>query len=402
VGKRLTAIGVQKVRPGPERREISDGGSGLYLIVQPLPTGSKSWALRYRLNGVPAKLTLGGFPALSLAAARKLAAEAQHELAQGNNPKQAREDAKLKAAAAKADTVTAVCEEYLVREGRKLRTFDQRVSILRRHVYPQVGDRPIESLKRSDIVRILDKIEDNAGQRMADVTLSVLRRIFNWHSLRSDTFIPPIVPGMGRQNVNEHRRSRILDDSELRATWLAATAEGGPFGALIRFLLLTAARRGEAANLRWDEVDANGVWTLPAAKSKTKADVVRPLSGAALAILGELPHVGDCPFVFTANGLTPINSFSEPKQELDAASGVNGWVVHDLRRTARTLLSRCGVSVDVSERCLGHVMPVIRATYDKHRFLNEMRAALEALAGEIERVVHPPEGNVVLLARGRG
>jgi integrase len=397
VGKRLTAIGVQKVRPGPERREISDGGSGLYLVVQPLPTGSKSWALRYRLDGLPAKLTLGAFPAMSLAAARKLAADAQHELAQGNNPKQAREDAKLKAAAAKADTVTAVCEEYLVREARKLRTFDQRVSILRRHVYPQIGDRPIESLKRSDIVRILDRIEDNAGQRMADVTLSVLRRILNWHALRSDSFIPPIVPGMRRQNVKEHRRSRVLDDSELRAVWLAAVAEGGLFGALIRFLLLTGARRGEAANLRWDEVSADGVWMLPAAKSKTKTDVVRPLSRAALAILGDLPHLGDCPFVFTTNGRAPINSFYEPKQKLDAASGVSGWVVHDLRRTARTLLSRCGVSVDVSERCLGHVMPVIRATYDKHGFVDEMRTAFEALAAQIELIVNPPTDNVFQL-----
>jgi integrase len=395
MAKRLTSLGVENVRPGALRREISDGGSGLWLIVQ--PSGSKSWALRYRDgNGRPCKLTLGSWPALSLAGARKAAANALHDVAVGNDPREAKKGAAFKAAAAKADTVVAVCESFLKREGAKLRTVDQMAATLKRLIYPVVGDRPIGGIKRSDIVALLDKIEDERGQRMADVTLALLRRIFNWHATRSDDFVPPFVRGMARQNAAEHRGSRILSDSELRAVWLAATApEAQPFGALIRLALLTSARRGELAGVRWDEIDANGVWTLPASRSKTKVVVTRPLSKAALNILVQQPRINE--WVLTATGDGPLRSFGHPKECIDAASGVRDWRLHDLRRTARSLLSRAGINSDVAERCLGHAMPGVRGVYDRHKYLDEMHHAFEALAAEIDRIVNPPADNVVPL-----
>jgi integrase len=398
MAKKLTTKSVENAKPGPQRREISDGGSGLYLILQ--PSGHRSWAVRYRANGEPTKLTLGSWPALTLAGARKAAAEALHELERGNDPTAARRAAKNKAAAACADTVTAICEEYLRREGKKLRTVDQRVSILKRLVYPAIGDRPIDTIKRSEIIRLLDKIEDNNGQRMADVTLAVIRKIFNWHATRSDDFRSPVVFGMGRQNVAEHRRSRILEDHELRAIWTATTADKEPFAALVRFLLVSAARRGEAAGMRWDEIDADGIWTLPASRNKTKIELLRPLSKKAQAILAEQPQIDDCPFVFTSNGLRPIASFSGPKEKVDARSGVSNWTVHDLRRTSRSLMSRAGVNPDIAERALGHVIPGVRGVYDRHQYRAEMLHVFEALAAEIDRIVHPPEGDVIQL-RGR-
>src|SRR5262245_11587150 len=299
MSRKLTAKTIESLKPGPQRREISDGGSGLYLVLQ--PSGHRSWALRYRFNGTPAKLTLGPWPRLTLAAARKGAADALHELAQGHDPATARADAKLKAAAAQTNTLAAVVAEYLKREGGKLRTLDQRVSTLNRLILPVLGARPVADIKRSEIVRLLDGIEDRSGQRMADVALAVLRRIMAWHATRSDDFVPPFVRGMSRQNAAEHRRARILDDDELRQLW-AATADGQPFSNLVRLLLLTAARRNEAARMRWAELDADGaLWTLPASRSKTKVEVVRPLSQAAQAILAARPRVGD--YVFTAGAV---------------------------------------------------------------------------------------------------
>jgi integrase len=371
----------------------------MYLVVQ--PSSHKSFAGRYRFERKPEKLTLGSWPALSLAAARKDWATAQHELAQGRDPATARTEAKIKAAAAKEETVVAVCENYLKREGQKregekLRTLDQRASILKRLVYPAIGERPIDTIKRGEIVRLLDNIEDNGGPRMADVTLGVLRRIFNWHALRSDDFRSPIVRGMARTNPKERARSRILDDVELRAVWKTAAAEEAqPFGALVRLLLLTTARRKEVANMRWGEVDADGLWTLPAARSKTKVDVPRPLSRAAQALLAAQPRIEGCPYVFTANGVTPTQNFSRGKAKLDAASGVTGWILHDLRRSARSLLSRAGVNPDVAERCLGHAIVGVRGVYDRHKYLDEMRHAFEVLAAQIERIVNPPAGNVI-------
>jgi integrase len=391
---RLTAKAVENIKPRERRVEIPDGGSGLYLVVQ--PTGRKSWAVRYRFKGKPKKLTLDG--AFTLAAARKAAADAGHALERGSDPAAAKTAAKINATAAAADTVAAICEEYLHREGKKLRTVNQRAAILHRLIYPHFGDRPIEGIKRSEIIRLLDKIEDASGPRMADVTLAVLRRVFHWHALRSDDFRSPIVRGMARQNAVEHRRSRTLTDDELRRVWRAATAENGPFGALIRFLLLTTARRGEAAAMTWGEIDG-GDWVLPAARNKVKTNLVRPLSGAAVAILAERPRIDGANFVFTSSGLTPVASFSLPKERLDAASGVTGWRLHDLRRTARSLLSRAGISADIAEMCLGHTLPSIRATYDRYQYRAEMLHAFEALAAQIKRIVDPPQGGVIQLRK---
>jgi integrase len=397
MAKRLTAKFVENVKPDPIRRkELSDGGSGLYLILQ--PSGHRSWALRYRSAGKPCKLTLGQWPAMTLLDARKATIDAQGELGKGYDPAKAKADAKVKADAAKADTVTAICESYLKREGGKLRTFDARQSILRRLIYPALGDKPISSIKRSDIVHLLDKVEDRNGARMADVTLGVLRRILHWHELRDENFRSPIIRGMNRQRASDHRRTRILNDDEIRALW-AATADNAVFSALVRFLLLTGARRNEAAGLPWAEVDASNIWTLPEARSKTEVEIVRPLSKAALTVLAGLPRIDGCPYAFTTTGRTSISQFSVPKAKLDDASGVTGWRLHDLRRTARSLLSRGGINGDVAEKCLGHSRGDIVERYDRHTFLPEMAHAFELLAAQIETIVNPPEGAVIPMRR---
>jgi integrase len=391
---RLTAKSVEHIKPGATRREIPDDGcSSLYLVVQ--PSGKKSWAIRYRYQGRPTKLTLIGVT--SLAAARKAATDALHELDEGNDPAAARKAAKVKAMETEANTVASVCAAYMKREADKLRTADQRESILRRLIYPAIGERPIGSIKRSDIVTMLDKVEDRSGARMADVCLAVLRRIFHWHETRTDDWRSPIIRGMGsRQNVKEHRRTRVLDDNEICKLW-AATADGAPFSALVRFLLLTSARRNEAAAMRWDEVDGNNIWVLPSARSKTKIEVARPLSKVAQSVLAGLPRIGDYPF--TSNTVTPIVSFSGLKASLDAASGVHNWRLHDLRRSARSLLSRAGVNGDVCEKCLGHSRGDIVERYDQHKYIAEMTHAFEALSALVERIVNPPEGAVIPMRR---
>src|SRR5262249_28213718 len=141
---------------------------------------------------------------------------------------------------------------------------------------------------------------------------------------------------------------------------------------------------------------ADGLWTLPTSRSKTKIEIVRPLSKGAQAVLTAQPRIGD--YVFTPSA-APLRNFSYPKRKLDTVSGVSGYRLHDLRRTSRSLLSRAGVSPDIAERCLGHTFPAIRATYDRHRFLDEMAQAFEALAILIERIVNPPDTAVLPFRR---
>jgi integrase len=134
----------------------------------------------------------------------------------------------------------------------------------------------------------------------------------------------------------------------------------------------------------------NGIWTIPADRHKTgkiSGEKVLPLSKSAQELLADLPVLG--PFTFTLNGRTPIGNWTASKAELDTLSGVTGWRIHDLRRTARSLMSRAGVDADIAERCLGHVIGGVRGVYDRHSFLEEKRDAFEKLAALIEGVVNP-------------
>jgi integrase len=341
--------------------------------------GRKSWTLHYSLAGTRKRLTFGSYPALSLAGARTRADEAKATIAQGHVP-----------SFAATETLKDICELYLAREGEKLRNVKWRKGVLNRHVYPTLGARPIAEIRRSEIVRLLDRIEEGSGPSMADQTLALIRKVMNWHATRTDDFLSPVVRGMARTQRSELARERTLTDDELRKVW---TTSNGVFGDYVRFLLLTAARRNEVSQMTWAEIDG-GDWTLPAARNKTKLDLVRPLSRQAKAILDALPKAGQ--FVWSTNGgAKPIAGFAQFKRKFDKASGTKGWTLHDLRRTARSLMARVGVSDDHAERCLGHVIGGVKGVYNRHDYHREKAQAFEMLAGEIERIVSGKSAKVV-------
>jgi integrase len=228
----------------------------------------------------------------------------------------------------------------------------------------------------------------------------------NWHAERDDDYRPPLLRLKPRKSASEQARDRILDDRELRAVWQIAGEMPAPFGPFVRFLLLTGARRTEASAMRWDEIKGTD-WILPAARNKAAArsakakDLTRPLSAAAQAVLEGLPRIGD--YVFTADGQRPLTGYSKPKQRLDEAvraavgdAKAERWTLHDLRRSAASLMQRAGVPREHIEACLGHVVPGVAGIYQRHKHHAEMARAYEMLAAEIERTVNPPAGDNVL------
>jgi integrase len=391
MAKKLTTIAVENLKPRAARYEVPDRGcAGLYVVVQ--PTGKKSFALRYRRpqDQRPAKLTLGN-GSMSLADARAAATAALKLLGKGTDPGAVKLDEAKRAALAKSDTVLAIGEKYLAHVDKRLRTADQLRATFSRLIYPELGPRPIAEVRRSDIVKLMDKVEEERGARMADGVLGALRAMCNWYAARHDTYNSPIVRGMTRTTPEGRRRDRVLSDDELRRVWHAAQSAGA-FGALVRFLLLSGARRNEAARMRWAEL-AGTDWMLPAARNKTKVDLLRPLAPAAMQILDTLPRAGE--HVFTVNGRL-LTNFDRPKNALDAASGVYGWRLHDTRRVARSLMSRARVPNDAAEAVLGHVLTGIRKTYDVHDFYAEKKHALATLATLIDGIVEPQD-NVTAL-----
>jgi integrase len=391
--KKLTAAFVRsaKAEPGAERTLYWDEDTaGFGLMVTPL--GHRSYVAQYRARGQSRRYTIGDASKVDLDVARKQAKKIHGQVAQGEDP--ARE--KRRAAEAGQHTLRAISERYLAREGERLRTTENRRATLKRLVFPKLGDRPIHEIRRIDIVHLLDEIEDTCGAAMADQVLAFLRRIMNWHATRSSDFNSPIVRGMARTKSENRERARILTDDELRAVWATAEKYPGPWGQFVRFLLLTAARRTEVACITRSEI-SNGNWTIPAARYKTGAEVVLPLSSAAKKVLAEAPHIQGCDYVFSTDARHPISGFSAFKLRFDLECGVREWRLHDLRRTARSLMSRAGVNPDIAERCLGHVIPGVRGVYDRHRYEAEMLHAFEALAAQIDRIVNPPGNNVVAL-----
>jgi integrase len=371
--------------PGAERTVFWDESMpGFGLVVT--KGGNRSFCYQYRAGHKSRRMT---FPfGLGLEKARREAKKALGGVASGGDPLQERR----KAEALAENTLQSICEEYLRRDGKRLRSRDQIEQTLKRLVYPKLGKRQIGSILRSEIVRLLDKIEDEHGAGMAQNTLAHIRRIMNWHAARTDDFKSPIVRGMARTRPKERQRERVLTDDELRAVWKAAEASTGPFGYLVRFILLTMTRRCEASDMPDTELSGDD-WIIPGARYKTKRDHVIPLSQAAQDLLASITRIKDVPYLFTT-GDKPVSGFSKFKEAFDEECGVTDWTLHDLRRTSRTLMSRAGVDPDHAERCKGTVIGGIRGVYDRHAYYDEKKRAFEALANQIDRILNPQD-NVI-------
>jgi integrase len=368
--------------PSKDRAFYWEGSFGLMVTDK----GHKSYVVQYRAGRQSRRMSLKD--GLSLQEARREAKKILGDVARGGDPLGERR----KAAGA---TLRAVAEEYFARELGKLRTASARKRVIERLVLPVMGSRPIDTIMRSEIVRLLDKVETENGPHQAQAVLVFLSKIFNWHASRHDDFLSPIRRGMARTKFKETARDRVLSDDELRAVWKAAQTFPGPYGRLVRFLLLTATRRGEAARMVRGELHGSD-WIIPAARMKANLEYVVPLSPAARTIIDSMPELGA--FVFTIDGRRATSNFAADKRRFDEVSGVSNWRIHDLRRTARSLMSRAGVTPDIAERCLAHTIGGVRGAYDRYAFHKEKKQAFESLAELVAHIVDPAD-NVVPIRR---
>jgi integrase len=377
-------------------------------------SGAKSYVFKYSAGtgrGAPTRrMTLARVGKVTPEEARGLAKREAGKVAHGADPVVDRRKAKATA----ENTLRSIVEKYLEREGARLRTTADWRATFERLVFPTFGSWQIDEIKRSEINDLIDTIADEKGPRMAAKTLAYLGRMMNWHESRSDDFRSPIVRGMSRGTPG--KRDRVLTEDELRAFWRAAEGWDHPFSRMLRFILLTATRRNESAHMRWSEIDRD-TWTIPAARYKTNIDFELPLSRVALDVLALAPRFGD--FVFTTSGTAGISGYAGFKRKFDGrmlaelrkmaaeqwddpeAVTLDRWTIHDLRRTARSLMTQAGIAPDHAERALGHVIAGIRGVYDRHSYHAEKRAAFEALAAQVERILDPQPNVVPLRPTGK-
>ena len=397
--RNLTAKAIEALKPAPSggRYDIADGivpGFGVRVTDK----GKKSYILTTRFPGCsnPTRRTIADVGTMELSKAREVTRAWLLQIAAGLDPQAERERARREAAKCPL-TFADVAEQFMAQHVRRnaLRSGDEIDRILKREVLPTWRDREFISVRRGDVARLLDGIEARAPVQ-ADYVLAILSKLFNWYMAREEDYVSPVVRGMRRTAPKAHARSRTLADDEIKLFW-AASGEAAVYGAFLRTALLTAQRRAKVVTMKWSNIDDEGVWTIPAEpREKTNAGSLK-LPELALSIIEALPRIEDCDFVFAGRGSVPINGMSKAKKALDAAmtsaneAPVANWTVHDLRRTARSLMSRAGVRPDVSERVLGHAIPGVEGVYDRYSYDPEKAEALAKLASLVTRIVDSKE-----------
>jgi integrase len=393
------------------------------FVARCLDSGAVTYGFRYRdkSTGKQRWLGLGLHGSITADEARDLAKKRAGEVADSQDPVAERKASRAEAAKARlaeTNTVDAVLDAFVKDHVKGLRSGDQVERAFDVYVRPRIGAKSIYDLKRSDITTMLNEIKAENGPVMADRVLAHVRKAFNWQMVQDDEFKSPVVRGMAKTKPGERSRKRTLADEEIRDVWAALDLFKAPacYPRYVKSLLFAMTRRNESSRMHTDEFEGE-LWTIPAARYKNKRDHVIPITPALRALIGENPP--GCKknswFVFSTtetngqlDGKKPFSGFSKAKKELNrliakvrkdaGRAPMKQWQLHDLRRTGRSLMSRTRVDADHAERCMGHVIGGVRETYDRYEYLEEKRAAFEALARLVALILDPPAGNVIQLA----
>jgi integrase len=458
--KQLTSAAVEKLRPGPHRREVRDGTRGLILIIH--PTGAKSWAMRFRRpGGRHAKLTLGAFDPdakqvgdklaigqpLTLAMARMLAAEVggqrAHRIDVVADQKAISSGRARKSERSFSDEARRFIDNYKIerghRKGERPRGWRETGRLLGLD-YPAKGgepttikkglsdrwrDTPVGTIDMDGILDVVEETEqggipgikprsgrsENRGRHLS----AALGTMFKWLTSKRRIAANPFV-GMDRPPPST-RRKRLLnfridmnEADEVRWFWRGCDQVRGPFGAIAKLLLLTACRRDEIGEMERDELNNDSTMLrLPGTRTKNGLPHDVALSPLAREILEGVERVSNR-FVFSTGGRVAFNTFSKKKKQLDAAMlaearkekgddfELKPWRLHDLRRTCASGMGHLKVAPHVVEFCLNHHL----VGYNLEAYQDERREALEKWADHVASIVEVREtpGAKVVKLRG--
>jgi hypothetical protein len=395
---RLTDRYLQTVKaPESGRLVVADTeASGLSLRVT--PSGTRTFLVRYRLPRQPQRSHTipGSYPACTLAEARQRARDIVTAAKRGLDlvAEEERREIERQKAEATARTVSELVSEYIEKHCRphQRQWRDTELRLLK-HVVPALGDRAANSIRRADIVELLDDLQHRKGLRQqVNRVRSAISAMFHYAVEREYVETSPVIGTRPRKL--EADRQRILSDAEIRAIWRALDAMPDPGRSFVRALFLTGARLSEVREMPWAEISGD-VWLLPAARNKANRDFEVPLSTQMAALLASLPKYG--PHVFSINGTRPWTNHVGLKRALDECSGVTGWVWHDIRRTVRSKLAELSIPYEIAERVLNHAMTKLERIYNRHGYRHEKAQALQRWADHLMGLVYADREKVVPL-----
>ncbi len=343
------------------------------LCIRVSAGGSKSYVYYRKVDGRPERITLGKFSALSISDARKASKRHEGQRATGINPA-----AEKRAARVRGQHVDDLMDAWeRSAKAKKLRHWADERRLYDLHIKPSLGRKEAQMVGINDIERLMRKLQDR--QRTANKVHDLLRRVFK-HAI-----IKKVVtenPCQGVTRYCEIMRDRVLTADEIEKFLEAVNTQHEPWCTYFKLLLMTGARKGAVAAMRWQDLDlVNAVWTIPGWASKNKKTLVIALVPQAVNLLSGFDRMDDT-WVFPSNSKTghiiePAKAWNRIKQ----ASGLTDVRMHDIRRTVGTSLAVNGASAHVIAKALGHKSLQSAQAY-VHLDATVARSALESVTGE--------------------
>ncbi|GAN79029.1 tyrosine-type recombinase/integrase [Acidocella aminolytica] len=358
--KRLSALGINALtKPG-----TYGDGDNLYLRVR--PDGSKSWLFRYKLANKANWMSLGPLRDVPLAEAREAARKLRNQIRDGINPLEQRRERQTLATNADGRTFDAVAGLYIEahRAGWKNEKHAaQWASTLKTYASPVIGNMSVGSVGLDEVLRILRPIwqeKPETASRLRGRIEAVLdyAGVHGWRKgdnpARWTGYLDQVLPAKTKVSAVVHHAA--LPWADIPAVWEQLTAASSTSALCLRFLILTAARSGEARGARWNEIDlAAKVWTVPAARMKAKQEHRVPLSDNAIAILEVMQPLQSKPDGLIFPGGAPGKPMSDVALSKALAAVAEGFTVHGCRSSFRDWCAETtNYPREIAETALAH------------------------------------------------
>lgn len=380
---KLTEVAVRSAKPADHARKLADGG-GMYLLVQ--PSGTKGWRLKYRVGGTEKLLSLGVYPEVSLAAARKRRDVAREQLAEGKDPGEQRKAEKAARLLRAGNSFEAVAREWHALQKPRWAAGHaaQVLNSLAADVFPVVGHRPVTELSAPEFLAALRPVERRGAPDLAGRLRQRCEAVMRYAIQAGKATHNPVTDLRGALTAHRKRNRAALPVGELPVFLAKLDAyQGHPLTRLAMGLcVLTMTRTIEVIGARWAEFDLDrGVWEIPPERMKMKRPHLVPLSDQALAVLGELrPFSGHRELLFPGE--------RDPRKPMSNNTMLFGLyrlgyhskaTMHGFRAVASTVLNETGhFNPDAIERQLAHgEADKIRAAYHRAEYLNERHRMMQ-------------------------
>jgi integrase len=351
------------------------------LALRVTANGVRTFVVVKKVSGKTQRITLGRWPGLRLADARRAAVRINGEIAAGLDP-----IAQRKAARMREETCSDLWPMYLTNIKRKNRSWPRDEQRWKSDIAPKIGRKPLCSVTAADCQKIIDVV--GADQPVKANRIAALLGAFFAFAVKHDRVVRN--PARGLSRYEEIARDRFLSGDELRTFQSACAIAPDPWGDFFALLLWTGARKSTVMAMRWSDIDLqNSVWHIPATSAKNKQPATVALIEPAVSILTHRRSLcSNSSWVFPSSSSTGhIAHAAQAWSALVKSAGISNLRPHDLRRTVGSWLAASGASSFVIQKVLTHKSAASAKAY-AHLDVEAVRAALSKVT-DLMRAADP-------------